>query len=297
MPAARVDASGNVTLLDRPPQPDETITPEDAADQPTLARTLSKLLKDVASLLRRANAKRIDFEDVIVGANGASVKLPHHFDGRARWSVVGWDTPTAAGGPFDGALWILRAFFGSVTLTSGAANSSVGNRFQVSAKTRIAGARVAWRSSGGAKTLKVSLWRDSDGARLASGTGAVNSSGLYIITFDTPIVIDGSDLNVDLTLSVYDQAGANFTYTGTDAAFTALLNMQFPGVLLKALNLSAAGDARTTTTSGTELYWLEPLIAPSHPGLVEDMASSDSNVLALKSYVPGVATIRVEEAG
>lgn len=297
MPTARIDSAGKAYQLDRPAQPDEVVTEQDVQQPAKLARMLGKLLKDVAGLLRRANPARIDFENVVCGTNGTSVRLAHRFNGRARWSVIGWDTPSASGGqPWRSSLWIQRAFFGPLTLASGAANSTVGARFAVSSKTRIAGARVAWKGTGGTKTLKVSLWRDSDGARLASGTASVLLSGCYEVLFDTPVIIDGGDLSANLSIGVYDQAGVNYTYTGVDAPFTGLLSMQLPGVILQAINLTSAGDARPTTPAGAELYWIEPLLSGA-PALIEDIANSDANTLALKSYGPGVATIRVEEAG
>lgn len=295
--AAKVSALlGTTRVLDASATSREVVTAEDVQDPKKLAELLGRLLTATTELRRRWAPKRIDFEDVAVGGQGASVRLAHHFGGRARWSVVGWQADTSRS-PWDDALWVHRAFFGPDTLTSGAANSSVGCRFQVSSKTRVAGARFAWRSSGGSKTIKASLWRDGDGARLASGTTTVSNSGAYVVAFDTPVILDGSNLNSDLTISIYDTAGVNYSYTGASTPFRALLSLQMPGVLLKAINLAGTGDVRPTLVDGTEDFWVEPFLATPHPALVEDTAATDTDTLVLKSYAPGVVSVRTEEAG
>lgn len=296
MPAAKYDINASLQQLDRAAQPDEVVTEADVQEPAKLARYLIRLLRDVAKLQRTANPPRIDFEDVTVGTSGARTLLAHHLNGRVRWSVVGWQAATP-GALFDHAmLWTRRAFFGPGTLATVAGNFTVGCRFQLTSKSYVSGARFAWFTTGGTKTVTAKLWRDSDGVLLASGTASVTNSGCYVASFTTPVLIDGSNLNVDLTISLYD-GGTNYTKTGTDAAFTGLLNLSLPGLTLKALNLFSAGDARPTGAAGTELYWVEPYLSPPTPGLVEDTATTDTKVLALQSYVPGVATIRVEKAG
>lgn len=300
MPRAVTSASlGTVRALDRPTAADAVLTEEDAKDPAKLARAVAKLQRDVARLVREAPQKRTDQVDVTVGGNGESVRIPHHYNGRVRWSVVGWrQTLSSVGDPIGNSFWVARTLRGPGTLASIAGDYTVGSRFQVTSKTRISGARFPWVSSGNTRTVTATLWRDSDGATLASGTVSVNSSGVYLAPFTTPVDILGANLNTNLTIGVRD-GGFNYTKTGTDSVFTALLPFLFPGgISLQDLRLYSAGAARPTSNAATELYWCEPWISPAGPGLVEDTTTTgtDANVLALKSYVPGVATIRIERA-
>ncbi len=92
MSAARIDSSGAVAILDGMADPDEIITEDDVQDAKKLARYLARCLKQTAELQRRANPRRIDFEDVTVSTAGAVVSLEHGFGGRVRWWVVGWQS-------------------------------------------------------------------------------------------------------------------------------------------------------------------------------------------------------------
>jgi len=94
--SARITPAGRVYQLDRPAQPDEAVTEEDVADRSKLARLLMRVLKNVATVLRRFHPRRIDFEDRDVGESGAILRLTHGFDTRVRWAVVDW-VPTVDG--------------------------------------------------------------------------------------------------------------------------------------------------------------------------------------------------------
>lgn len=90
--SARIESDGAVVQLDGRTEPDEVVTPEDAADTSKLARLLARVLKDIATLKRRWAPQFIDFEDVVVSTAGASVTLAHGFGGRVRWHLVGWQS-------------------------------------------------------------------------------------------------------------------------------------------------------------------------------------------------------------
>lgn len=89
MSAAKVNGT-KVTILDGRADPAEIVTEQDVQDASKLARGLGRVARDLAGLLRRFNPSRVDFEDVAVGAAGASVTLEHRFSGRVRWWLVGW---------------------------------------------------------------------------------------------------------------------------------------------------------------------------------------------------------------
>lgn len=298
MTAARVEQDGKVKALDGKAEPDEVISEDDAKEPAKVAKLFVRILKDIAALKRRFVAKRVDFEDVVVGGDGTVTQLAHNFAGRVRWSVVGWQTssaPTTDDQLCYATTWMMRALWGGLTLASTAGNFTVGARFRVSVVSVIVGARFLWKAS--TRTVKVTLWRDSDGAVLGFGTVACTDSGCYTVTFAAPVVISGADLNVDLTLGVYDLAGAVFTNTGADAVWQGYLPLTLPGFSLRTNQLFLAGDNRPTTTVGGGLNWVEPILAVGTPQLIEDTTKTDGNTLALASYATGKATIRVEAAG
>lgn len=279
--------------------PDVVVRPEDIQDTSKLAKILERLLSNVATLKALWYPRRIDFEDVDVGSDGAVVRLSHGFRDRVRWSVIGWRenaSPITDIRLGTRLLWIQRAMWGAPTFNNGVVNATTGCRFQVTTACSIMGARFLWKAV--ARTVKATLWRDSDGAILGSGTVACVNSGVYTVAFDSPVALAGANLNVDLTVGIYDMSGTVYTASGLDAAFSGYLPLTLPGLVLKSIKLhsNATGDNRPTTSSAVELFWVEPVLTPATPQLIED-STTTADVLALRSYVPGTATIRVEAAG
>jgi hypothetical protein len=127
--SARVDRAGNVVQLDRKLEMDERVTEEDAKDAAKLARLLMRLLRDVATLKRRFRPKAIDFEDRAV-ISGTPLRLPHGFNGRARWWVTDWDPTT----PGDAALFEKSSSSDLKTLVL-----DVGNSGTVTIRVELAG--------------------------------------------------------------------------------------------------------------------------------------------------------------
>ncbi len=295
MSVARIESDSRVRQLDGKAEPDEVVTEEDAKEPSKVSRLLARLLKEVAALKRRHVTQRLDFEDVPVGGGGAVTQLAHHFGGRVRWSVVGWQTlatPTTDNLLCSATSWMMRGLWGPGTLATAAGNFTNGVRFRCTSACTITGARFLWKAA--TRTVKATLWLDSSGAVLATGTVSCTDSGVYTVAFSTPIV---PTLNVDMTLGIYDQAGTAYTSTGVDTPWTNLLPLALPGLSLRLNKLFLAGDNRPTSSAVSELYWMEPILGPPLPQLIENTSRTDNDTLALTSYAAGTATIRVEAAG
>ena len=99
MSAALIDVDGTPRVLDGRSEPEEIVTETDAQDPAKVARHLSRALKLIAELRRRANPRRTDFEGVIVDMGGLAVSLQHNFGGRIRWWPVGWQSASATVAP------------------------------------------------------------------------------------------------------------------------------------------------------------------------------------------------------
>jgi hypothetical protein len=85
-----------VRQLDRPAEPDEQVTPDDAKDSERVARMLMRLLKDVSTLRRSWAPRFVDHEDRVVDATGTTTyRFPHGFGGRVRWWPVDWKDASA----------------------------------------------------------------------------------------------------------------------------------------------------------------------------------------------------------
>lgn len=95
--SAVVPLGAKVRQLDRTPEPDEQVTPEQMTDTSRLARLLMRILRDVARLKRRWWPEYIDHRDRVVDGTGTTVyRFPHGFGGRVNWWPIDW-TDGAAG--------------------------------------------------------------------------------------------------------------------------------------------------------------------------------------------------------
>lgn len=86
--AAVVNALGDMRSLIAKREPRREVTEEQVKDAAQLARLLRDLTREVVELERRPCPRRIDFEDMALGSNGARLPLSHKFGGRVRWWVV-----------------------------------------------------------------------------------------------------------------------------------------------------------------------------------------------------------------
>lgn len=114
--SAVVPKNGRARQLERPAQPDEQLTEADVADASKLTRALMRILKDVASLMRRWWPETIEYEDISCGAGGARLQFPHNFGGAARYVVRSWHSPAAPSPSLqidassDGRTLVLRSY-------------------------------------------------------------------------------------------------------------------------------------------------------------------------------------------
>jgi len=90
-----VPARGQIRRLDRPVEPSENVTEEDLKQPSKVVELFLRLLRNVATLLRRWWPRRIDYEDFVLDSGGTEYRFPHGFKARVRWLVVDWlpDTP------------------------------------------------------------------------------------------------------------------------------------------------------------------------------------------------------------
>lgn len=88
MSTAVVPRVGKARQLDGRAEPDEVVTPEDAADTTKLARLLIRILRELAAMRRRWWPRSIDFRDIDTNVGAGVIRLPHGFGGRVNWWVV-----------------------------------------------------------------------------------------------------------------------------------------------------------------------------------------------------------------
>lgn len=98
MSASVATQDGRIRKLDKPTEASEVITAADVQDAEKLARLMQELKSQVADLAGRWNPRVIDFERVpTTGTGGAPValRLAHSLNGRVRYWVTGWESPSA----------------------------------------------------------------------------------------------------------------------------------------------------------------------------------------------------------
>lgn len=95
MSAARITSGGTVFKLDGTPV-HQRATEADVQEPRKLARLLTDAHKAAAEVAARHDPARVDHEDIVVDATGATqYRLHHGFGGRVRWWVVDWRSATA----------------------------------------------------------------------------------------------------------------------------------------------------------------------------------------------------------
>ena len=159
------------------------------------------------------------------------------------------------------SLYVERTWQGPANALNNPAGSfSMGNRFTMLQNQLAIGIRFPGYNSGAARTYRCKIWRDSDGAVVASGDVALAASSTSIIVcmFRTPVLLEANKV---YTSSTWDIAGGVYIKTASDY-LASIVPVRFDEVMkLDHMNLFSAGDARPATAAGTETYWAEPVFS------------------------------------
>lgn len=151
----------------------------------------------------------------------------------------------------------MAALVASGTSTNEAGDISLGTDFVLTAASTVTGVKFYW--AGPATTVKVSLWLQGSGTRVASGTGSVTGAGLKTISFSSPY---SASAYTRYVASVHDNAGLNFT----DSSFVTWLPAADPfinGPHFVQINRSEyhAGDLMPDTAAGLSIvYPITPIL-------------------------------------
>ena len=93
---SKVDAAGKITQLGSKPAASVDVTEDDVSGIPKLARLISGIMADIATLRARYYPRCHDFEGVVCGTIGATTALLEHgFGGGVRWWIVNWTGASA----------------------------------------------------------------------------------------------------------------------------------------------------------------------------------------------------------
>jgi hypothetical protein len=162
-----------------------------------------------------------------------------------------------------------KGYRGSAAATlSSAARAATGNgptgittsvQFYVTRAVNCRGIRFYWGTSGGARTIKCSLW-DSGGSRVTSVTKAVNASGEYDATFAAVQALTAGSL---YRASIWESTGADYCKATLSTANTYVPARPFPAggpLVVMAVTHWANGDVHPTSVASTEAYFVEPML-------------------------------------
>jgi len=116
---------------------------------------------------------------------------------------------------------------GLAGVVNNAGNISGGMGFAATqAGKNCGGARGYW--AGGATSLKISLWRASDGARVANTTIAVSGAGLWTATFTTPFALVAGQA---YGITMWDTSGDHYTsYNGATTGTAPMADVMPAGL-------------------------------------------------------------------
>jgi len=172
-------------------------------------------------------------------------------------------TPIICWSPVD-----MAPLFG---ITNNAGDKTTGIRFSVykpgRGNIKCTGIRFRW--AGGARSIKVTLWRGNYGgadpiSAVATKTNAVivTGPGIYSILFDTPYTLVGTDYFGYWRAAVYDTTAVNYTSCGGSGTRHPDYNLFWagPNFFINQLTQHAVGDARPTLETGVEEYPVEPIL-------------------------------------
>lgn len=154
-------------------------------------------------------------------------------------------------------------------------NMAVGGSFTVGGKLKfthtltVTGGRFYWAGGVGAKTVVVTLW-DPSNASVGSGSVAVNSAGVYSVTFSSSVSVLSANVMKVYTIGMWDNSGNGYTrlvgagyplIPGRSDSSSALSVLASPHVMWTGMYFNGAGNSQPTTSSlggSTEFYPVEP---------------------------------------
>lgn len=152
--------------------------------------------------------------------------------------------------------WVDRCFSGAGTSWLAAAGDfTIAVRYRLKVNRPIFGIRFGWKAAG-ALSVKTSLWKETGSLLMATGTIAVENTGIYSCMFDAPITADltGSDI----TCAIYC---STFNSYSTDATWNGLVPFELDDVLtVKHLNVGGVGDVQPLVNGAGTAYVIEPIL-------------------------------------
>lgn len=143
--------------------------------------------------------------------------------------------------------------------TNYAGSFTVGFEFRLLNARTITGIKFYAHWASGTKSVKCSLWDYDGGSQLATVTVSGCTSGnIYTATFSSPVAI--TDLSKNYAIGVWETSGTyycGFQGDGTEMSKPFMMSKE---IMIIAWKFSA-GDARPTSTPGTERYGCEPILS------------------------------------
>lgn len=150
--------------------------------------------------------------------------------------------------------------------TTAAGSYTTGAAYVFKRRVVVTGIRFMWAGAA-AETIRASLFRFTDGTRLATVDVSTTGAGIYVATFAAPYTILASDVAQILTTGIWQTAGTLYTrYTGGGMG-EAGVTTPFPiarSALVKENPIRfVLGDGAPSGNSATEWYAVEPVLDPT----------------------------------
>lgn len=176
-------------------------------------------------------------------------------------SITGPTGATGATGPAGAAEQgaYLSALGVAVSSASAAGSYTPGISFLLSRAMTCTGVRFFWPSGTGTKTVKVSIWNGA-GTRLANGSASVTSNGILTINFSSSVSLNAGEL---YTIGYWETGGSIYikaTLSTVNSWAPARPFYAGMGVFVEQITLFGTGDAKPTSTAGSEGYLCDPVL-------------------------------------
>lgn len=153
----------------------------------------------------------------------------------------------------------LSALGVAVSSASAAGSYTPGISFLLSRAMTCTGVRFFWPSGTGTKTVKVSIWNGA-GTRLANGSASVTSNGILTISFSSSVSLNAGEL---YTIGYWETGGSIYikaTLSTVNSWAPARPFYAGMGVFVEQITLFGTGDAKPTSTAGSEGYLCDPVL-------------------------------------